>query len=181
MNIELEDYTRELLKGYCDKTPIKKSKFNSKINLVKKYSTNVLEDHSPDSIKNCKIRETDPQINVSDPIEKNQGSLEDILGNIIKAECEVTDQLNPGISTLTPITGELIKYCNRRILEFSKNKIESVENCNFNVKALNEDGKIDFKLSALYSLDLLLFDILKNTIPFRICQNIDEIQVRRWC
>ena len=179
MDTELEDYTRELLKGYCDKIPTQKIKFNSKINLVKKYSTNVLEDHSPESIKQCKIRETDPQVNITDPIEKTQESLEEILGNIIKAECEVTDQLNPGVSSLTPVLGALIKYCNRRILEFSKNRIDSVENCNFNVKALGQNKKIDFTLSTLYSLDLLLFEIFKNTIPFRICQNIDEIKQLR--
>ena len=173
MDIKLEKYTEELLKGYCDKDPNTARKFNSKINIVKKYSTNVLEDHSPGSFKECKIRDSDPLVNMTDPISKSNDDYENILGNIIEAECKLLD--NDFVS-LTPEVIKLINFCNKRILEFSKNPIESVENCNFKVKVIGKNNDILFNHSAIQSISLVLVNFLREMIPFRICKRIEDIK-----
>ena len=175
MDINLEKYTEDLLKGYCEKKPATKNKFSGNINVVKKYSTNVLENHEPASIKECKIRDSDPLINMTNPIAKTQEDYENILGNIIEAECKLID--NDSSSKLTPNLLKLINFCNTRILEFNKNPINSVENCNFKIKVYNKERDILFDDSALHSLYVTLYNFLRDMIPIRICKNISDLQV----
>ena len=175
MDINLEKYTEELLKGYCEKKPSTKSKYTKSINIIKKYSTNVLESHDPDSIKECKIRDSDPLINMTNPIAKTREDYENVLGNIIEAECKLID--NTASSQLTPELLKLINFCNKRILEFNKNPIKSVENCNFKIKVLNKEKEILFDQSTLYSVYQTLYDFLRNMVPIRICTTIADLQI----
>jgi len=175
MDINLEKYTEDLLKGYCDKKPSTKNKFNKNIKVIKMFSTNVLENHEPSAIKECKIRDSDPLVNISDPIAKTKEDYENILGNIIEAECKLLDTSNS--NKLMPDLLKLINFCNIRILEFNKNPIKSVENCNFKIKVFNRKQEILFNESALYSLYVTLYDFLRNMIPLRICKSIDDIKL----
>lgn len=173
MDIKLEKYTEELLRGYCEKDPTTSRNFKTKINIVKKYSTNVLEDHSPDSIKECKIRDSDPLINMTNPISKSKEDYENILGNIIEAECKLLDNTS---TALTPELLKLINFCNQRILEFSKDPINSVENCNFKIKVLDKLNNVLFDQSTIKSISLTLIGFLREMIPIRICKNINDLQ-----
>ena len=173
MDIKLEKYTEELLKGYCEKDPVTSRKFNTKINVIKKYSTNVLEDHSPDSLKECKIRDSDPLINMTNPISKSREDYENILGNIIETECKLLDNNS---TTLTPELLKLINFCNQRILEFSKDPVNSVEHCNFKVKVLDKSNNVLFDQSTIKSISLTLIGLLRDMIPIRICKNINDLQ-----
>ena len=174
MDINLEKYTENLLKGYCEKKPATKNKFLKTINIVKQYSTNILENHDPESIKQCKIRDSDPLINMTNPISKTREDYENILGNIIEAECKLID--NDSSHTLTPSLLKLINFCNTRILEFNKNPIDSVENCNFKIKVYNKGRDILFGKSAMHSLYLTLRGFLREIIPIRICRSIGDLQ-----
>jgi len=174
MDINLEKYTEDLLKGYCEKKSTNKNKFTKNINIIKKYSTNVLESHAVNSIKECKIRDSDPLINVTDPIAKTREDYENILGNIIEAECKLID--NDSSDKLSPTVLKLINFSNVRILEFNKNPIKSVENCNFKIRVYNKKGAVLFNESALYSLFLTLYNFLRTMIPIRISRNIVELR-----
>jgi len=173
MDISLEKYTEELLKGYCEKKTKTKKNYNKNKYLINKYSTNVLEDHTPDSLKECKIRDSDPLLNMTDPIAKTREDYQNILGDIIEVECKLVDTSN----TLSPNIKELINFSNKKLLEFSRNPIESVENCNFIVKVKDSQEDIDFNKSAMYSLFTSLYDNLRTLIPIRICQNISELRI----
>ena len=175
MDIKLEKYTEELLKGYCEKNTSSKKIFDKKINLVKNFSTNTLEDHSPQSIKECKIRDSDPLINITNPISKTKEDFENILGNIIEEECKLLDTQSK--NTLSPNLLKLINFCNEKLLDFDKNPINSVENCNFKIKVLNKDKTIEFDKSALYSLFLVLYEYLRDMPPIRICKNFTELNI----
>ena len=160
MDVKLEKYTENLLKGYCEKKSKNKKTYDQKINIIRKYSTNVLEDHSAQSIKECKIRDSDPLINITNPISKTKEDYRNILGNIIEAECKLLD--NGKI--LSPKLLKLINFCNERILEFDRNPVNSVENCNFKIKVLNKQQEIEFDKSTIYSLFLTIYDFLRNMI-----------------
>ena len=175
MDIKLEKYTEELLKGYCEKNTSSKKNFNTKIDLVKKFSTNILEDHSPQSIKECKIRDSDPLINITNPISKTKEDYGNILGNIIEEECKLLDTKSK--NTLSPNLLKLINFCNEKLLDFDKRPINSVENCNFKIKVFNKDKTIEFDKSALYSLFLVLYEHLRDMPPIRICKNFTELKM----
>ena len=175
MDINLEKYTEDLLKGYCDKKPATKNKFIKNIKVIKAFSTNVLENHGAESMKECKIRDTDPLINITNPIAKTKEDYENILGNIIEAECKLID-VHSSDKLPTDLL-KLINFCNIRILEFNKNPIKSVETCNFKIKVYNKQHDILFKESALYSLYLTLYNFIRNMIPIRICRTISELRL----
>ena len=172
--MDLEKYTEELLKGYCEKTPSKKKAFSKNINIIKTYSTNVLEDHSAESIKSCTIREVDPFINLEIPNSKTKPEYENILGDIIELECKLQDDQ---AEVLQPNILELIKFSNVRILEFNKNPVNSVENCTFTVQVLDTNDKIKYNESALFSLFITLMDFIRDMIPTRICKSISDIRI----
>ena len=171
--MNLEKYTEELLKGYCEKKPSSKKAFSKHLNIVKAYSTNILEDHTAESIKTCNIRESDPFINLEEPNSKTRPEYEHILGDIIELECKLQDDK---AEALQPNILELINFANARILEFDKNPVNSVENCTFTVQVLNKNGKIKYNDSALFSLFMTLSEFLRNMIPIRICKSISDVQ-----
>ena len=154
MDINLEKYTEDLLKGYCDKKPATKNKFIKNIKVIKAFSTNVLENHGAESMKECKIRDTDPLINITNPIAKTKEDYENILGNIIEAECKLID-VHSSDKLPTDLL-KLINFCNIRILEFNKNPIKSVETCNFKIKVYNKQHDILFKESFFFPLSLFI-------------------------
>ena len=112
------------------------------------------------------------------PIQKTEEEIEEMFGNIIESECILIDKKpNGSYYSLTPISIELIKFCNNRILKNKKKPNATNIKCNFNIKAVDANGKINITKSAKESLYLLLYSIFDDTIPFQLCTSISDFTI----
>ena len=166
MNIQLESYAQEILNSSRASSPGE----YREITKIKEY--NVFH-------QNIEGGATDTdEVSEKKPIQKTQAEIEEMFGNIIESECILVDKkANGSYYSLTPISIELIKFCNNRILRNKKNPNASNIKCNFDIKVIDNNGKINITESAKESLYALLYSIFADTIPFQLCTNISDFNI----
>ena len=113
MNIQLESYAQEILnENHSNPIPTRRNQRN--LHIIKSDSGDVFH-------QNIAIGGRGDQESVKKPIQKTEEEMEEMFGNIIESECILVDKKSNGsYYSLTPVSIELIKFCNNRILKNKK-------------------------------------------------------------
>lgn len=171
MDIKLKKYTRDLLKGYCDKTK-KTQQFNDTKGLIDIYSVNVLADTDAKSVMDCDIQ-IPSEINTVSPIDYSTESYEKLLGDILLAESTL---LSP-TALIAPLTKLLITTCHERLLDYSFGSPITAIKGNFLIRALDIAHDIDIEMSVLQSFRQYLANTFSEHLWLRLCKNISDFQM----
>ena len=173
-----------ILKDSCENNPLKSDILDENISKnLENYGTNILEDNSALSVKECKIR-LDNTVNLTNPITKNS-DYEQILLDILMAEyiekignldAETIKILKLSINIYNEVS-KIDKETEENLFDSEPNK-KAIVSDKFLLKRIvrNKDNSLDIKKSANESIKNLIDELLNHTIPFKIVQSNQQLQ-----